>query len=247
MQIRPLVPWGLALFVSAGCQSYYPNGYGHHGPYSNFPTGPYVPPVTTTPGSSGTGLKSPTPVGGQRNLQNSESETSADGTRKVPDPRGAPGDLGAPATREESDSIKRGSTSNRGNSGSTTATPDKDPADDLDDSLSSIDDDRFASPVEYRGSPGDRELKEPRRIAAKTAPDPCKKDPNGYSWLRGVVSRDSKSGSWRITYSRNAQEAVLPRRTDDAASEAQRSVVAALIRRWPARPSGSQCGTTGCA
>src|SRR5262245_22862979 len=33
MHLRPIVPMGLALIASAGCQSYFPYGYGNTNPY----------------------------------------------------------------------------------------------------------------------------------------------------------------------------------------------------------------------
>ncbi len=208
MQFRPLVPWGLALFVSAGCQSYYPNGYGQHGPSSAFPSGTYVPTTTMPAGSGGTGAKAfPTPVDGQKSLQSGQNDSSdGNDSKAVPKyktPKGAPNDLGAPANDDELDSIKRKGTSSRGSSGSSTGSPAGDASDELDDGVSSVDGEKFVSPVEYRGAATAADQREPRRLAAKSAPSPYKKDPNGYSWLRGVVTRDPKTGSWRLTYSRD--------------------------------------------
>ncbi|HEY3968421.1 MAG TPA: hypothetical protein VGM05_27990 [Planctomycetaceae bacterium] len=208
MQFRPLVPWGLALFVSVGCQSYYPNGYGQHGPSSAFPSGAYVPMTTMPAGSGGTGAKAfPTPVDGQKSLQSGQNDSSdGNGTRAVPKykmPLGAPNDLGAPASDDDLDSIKQKGTRNRSDSGSSTGSPAGDTSDELDDSLSSVDGEKFVNPVEYRGASTGSDQSEPRRLAAKSAPSPYKKDPNGYSWLRGVVMRDPKSGSWRLTYGRD--------------------------------------------
>ena len=208
MQFRPLMPWGLALFVSAGCQSYYPNGYGQHGPYSAFPSGTYVPTTTMPSGSGGTGPKTyPTPTEGQKSLQSGENDSTGGGdSRTVPRyqaPKGAPNDLGAPAGDDELDSIKQKGTSSRTGSGISTGSPTVDPSDELDDALSSVDSEKFVSPVEYRGDSKAAEQREPRRVAAKSGPSPYKKDPNGYAWLRGVVTRDTKSGAWRLTYSRD--------------------------------------------
>lgn len=201
MEFRPLVPWGLALVVSAGCQSYYPNGYGHNGPYSTFPGGTYVPSTTMPPANSGGATRQyPTPVNGRNNLQ--PDAPAAGSSKTVPKyrtPDGAPNDLGAPGSDDELNSIKKRGTSSRGKPG----TAADDPTDDAGDAFSSIDDERFVSPVEYRSSAAANDARGSGRVEARSVPSPYKKDPNGYSWLRGVVARDPKSGAWQLTYSRD--------------------------------------------
>jgi hypothetical protein len=198
----------LALLVSAGCQSYYPNGYGHNGPYSAFPSGPYVP-TTTTPGGSGATGKDayPTPVNNEQKLQSGQYDPKdGNGSGPVPkyeNPTGAPKNLGAPASDDEEDSINKNGTSRRRNSGTTNGSQGSDPPDDTDDSLTSVDDAEFASPVEYREAAPEAQQREPRRLAGKSTPSPYKKDPHGYRWLRGVVFRDSETDLWRLTYSRD--------------------------------------------
>jgi hypothetical protein len=193
MHSRPLVPIGLALVVTAGCQSYFPNGYGHNGPYSSFPAGTYAPATTG---------QYPTPVGGQKNsASNQTGGQPSNNAKSVPDyraPSDAPNDLGAPASGDEIDSIKRP----RGKGGNPGGSVD-DVSDDSDVSLSSIDDDKFVSPTPYRTASASSDDVEPRRLTARPRPSPYKKDPDGYRWLRGVVARDPKTKAWRITYSRN--------------------------------------------
>lgn len=209
MHSRSLVPIGLALVVTAGCQSYFPNGYGYNGPYSSFPAGTYAPPGAMSPSGSRPSANSaqgagqfPTPVGGQMNLApNQPRGQSPKNSKSVPEyrsPGGAPADLGAPASDDELDPIKRGRSS-RGNLGGSGS----DIADEPDDSLSSLDDERFVSPTQFRTAAASSEDLEPRRLSAKPRPSPYKKDPDGYAWLRGVVARDPKTKSWRMTYSRN--------------------------------------------
>ena len=210
MHSRPLVPIGLGLVVLTGCQSYYPNGYGLNGPYSSFPAGTYVPPGGTissgsrTSGNLGQGAgQFPTPVGGQMNTApgSSRGQTSKN-SKSVPEyrtPGDAPADLGAPATDDENDPIKRGRSS-RGNSNGAAG----DISDEPDEPVSSLDDERFVSPAQFRTATENSDDVEPRRLSARPRPSPFKKDPDGYSWLRGVVARDAKSKAWRITYSRNA-------------------------------------------
>jgi hypothetical protein len=156
MHLKPLVPIGLALVVTAGCQSYFPNGYGYNGPISAIPAGPYVAPGAANPSGSrplansaqGTG-QFPTPVGGRMNsVTDPTGGQSPRNSKSVPDyrsPGDAPANLGAPASGDELDSIKRGRSS-LGNSGGTT----DDGADDPDESLSSLDDEKFVSPAVFR-------------------------------------------------------------------------------------------------
>src|SRR5262249_46937438 len=152
--LRPIVPMGLALIASAGCQSYFPYGYGNTNPYPSMP-GSYSSPGTTAPsraaptGTSPSGNgQFPTPSNGQMNL-NSGQNRAQPAKGNVPDPRySSPGSppttLGAPATDdEENDSIRRGSSKNEA--------PGKriDAGDDGDESLSSLDE-QFAIPTPYR-------------------------------------------------------------------------------------------------
>jgi hypothetical protein len=164
MHLRPIVPMGLALIASTGCQSYFPYGYGNTNPYPSMP-GSY-----SSPGAKG----------------------------GVPDPRfSSPGNppttLGAP----DDDEINRGSSKNE--------PPGKriDAGDDGDESLSSLDEEQFASPTPYRPASATSDDVGTRRSAAKPRPSPYLKDPKGYAWLRGVVARDPKTKTWRITYSRD--------------------------------------------
>lgn len=215
MNFRLFVPMGLALCLGTGCQSYFPNGYGYNGPYSSFPaggtyTGPATGPATgarqpaaATQGNS----QFPTPVNKPAtttgNSAGGQSPTNQKLVPKYRDPGDTPTNLGAPATEDELDSIKRG-TSSRKNSNA----PADESEDDSGDALSSLDDDSFAKPAPYRTASASVEDPEPRRLSAQSQsrPSPYKKDPEGYAWLRGVVVRDGKNGSWRITYSRDADD-----------------------------------------
>jgi hypothetical protein len=122
---------------------------------------------------------------------------------RVPDPQySSPGtpptNLGAPATDDEQDSIRGGRTS-----------LDKPPArlgdagEDGDESFSSLDEEKFERPMPFQPASASAEDVAIRHPAARSRPSPYKKDPNGYSWLRGVVSRDPTTNTWRLTYSRN--------------------------------------------
>jgi len=211
MDIRPLVPMGLALVVTAGCQSYFPNGYGYNGPYSSIPAGTYAPGTTYSQGGRSStnpaqgATQFPTPVGGQMNAGSGQAGgTSSKNSKSVPDYRGpsdVPSDLGAAASDEELNSIKRGKSSG-GNPGKST----DDVSDEPDEPLSSVDDEKFVSPALYRTAGANSADGEPRRLTAKPRPSPYKKDADGYRWLRGTVARDPKTKAWRITYSDNPND-----------------------------------------
>jgi hypothetical protein len=194
----------LALFVLTGCQSYYPNGYGYNGPYSAFPTGPYVPTTTTPAQGSGSSSKSyPTRVDGKNSLQSDDVDASnGNGSKgsKYQSPPGAPDGLGAPAGDDDEDTIRKKGTSSRGRSGGSAI------GTTVADSSEEFDDGNFVRPVEYQGASDADQPPEPRRLKARSSPSPYKKDPQGYSWLRGVVSRDPKSGNWCLTYNRDTPE-----------------------------------------
>ena len=187
--------FGLTIFISAGCQSYYPYGYGPGGMYSQFPQGTYVPSTTKT---------SPTPVDGQKKLQNNQTDSvDGKGTHSVPNyksPAGAPSDLGAQPDSDDEDAIKKKSSS-RLNGVRTPASSDRD--DDDEPTVSSTNGDRFVRPVEYRDGDQTADSVEPRRLPLGRKPSPYKKDPRGYSWLAGVVSKDSISKLWLLTYNRD--------------------------------------------
>jgi hypothetical protein len=198
---------GLALIASAGCQSYFPYGYGNTNPYppmsGSYPSsGGTVPSQAPSSGNSPSGPgQFPTPSNGQMNLKSGQNRAQP-AKGNVPDPRySSPGTppttLGAPASDdEEIDSIRRGTGSND--------SPRKQiDAGDDDESLSSLDEEKFASPTPYRPASATSDDLGARRSAAKPRPSPYLKDPKGYAWLRGVVARDPKTRTWRITYSRD--------------------------------------------
>jgi hypothetical protein len=127
--------------------------------------------------------------------------------KSVPDYRGpsdAPDNLGTPATDDEKEDTFKKPKSSRLDPPRVDPTRGAgDSSDDTDDSLASIDDERFVSPTQYQTTSANPNHREPRRLSAKPRPSPYKRDPDGYAWLRGVVARDPKTNAWRITYSRN--------------------------------------------
>ncbi|MGE5193027.1 MAG: hypothetical protein ACM3U2_11035 [Deltaproteobacteria bacterium] len=209
MHLRPLVPMGLALFAATGCQSYFPYGYGNTNPYPPM-SGPYSPPAVPTPsqtspsGTSPSGSRQyPTPANGQMNLNSGSNRGQPSGGRvpdaRTLDPGNPPTTLGAPASGDDdTDSIRDGRSSLDGPRNRL-----DDAAVETDESMSSLDDQKFVSPTPFRPASASSDDAEMRRPASRQRPSPFKKDPNGYSWLRGVVSRDPKTNSWRITYSRD--------------------------------------------
>src|SRR5262245_20983598 len=200
MRFRPLMPTGLALVMMTGCQSYFPYGYGNSSPYPPV-TGPYPPAGsvspggTRSPGSAPSGGQFPTPnnsnSSGQMNL-NSGTGRAQPAKGRVPDarfsdPGNAPTSLGAPASEDEEDSIKGGRSS--------LDAPGKrieDLGDDADPEMSSADDERYVSPAPFRPASATSDDFATRRSVSKPRSSPYKKDPNGYTWLRGVVAFDPK-------------------------------------------------------
>src|SRR5262249_37152318 len=67
---------------------------------------------------------------------------------------------------------------------------------------SSFEDDKFLSPAPYRAASASSDDAEIGRVVSKPRPSPYSRDP-GYKWVRGVVARDARTNSWRITYSRD--------------------------------------------
>ena len=208
MPIRPLVPIGLALIVLTGCQSYFPYGYSNGGAYPAM-TGTYVPQGSGSTSSQnpppanlqpGTG-QFPTPVNGQKSSTSGQNRGQSDKGQvpKYNDPASPPASLGSPAAEDDdADSINRGSSSREGS-----GKRGDEPGDDSDLELTSVDEDKFLSPTQYRSASASSDDPDTRRVASKRPLSPYKKDPNGYAWLRGVVARDAKTNSWRITYSRD--------------------------------------------
>ncbi len=209
MHLRPLVPMGLALIASTGCQSYFPYGYGNSNPYppmsGTYPSSGVTTPSRSSPsGTSPSGsTQYPTPANNQLNL-NSGANRGPSSKGKVPDARfSAPGtpptDLGAPASDDGEDSIRSGGQS------SLDRPPRRidDAGDDADESMSSLDDQKFASPTPFRPASASSDDPEVRRPASRPGPSPYKYDAQGYTYLRGVVTHDVKTNSWRITYSRD--------------------------------------------
>jgi len=206
MHIRPLVPIGLALIVLTGCQSYFPYGYGNSGAYPAM-SGTYVPqgngtassrsspPATMQPGTG----QFPTPANGQKNSPAGQNRGQTDKGQvpSYPDPANPPASLGSPASEDDDDSINRGSSS-RENS----ARHVDEAGDESEVSLSSLDDDKFLSPTQYRPAATTADDSDTRRVASAPRPSPYKRHP-GFEWVRGVVTRDAKTNSWRITYSRD--------------------------------------------
>jgi hypothetical protein len=205
MQIRPIVLMALALAILAGCQSYFPNGYGNAGPYSAFPPGGYGPP-TGSAGPSTTYQPSRTPPRGQVTTEGPPLKNNympSNGQNNVPNPRepGAPpATLGTPDNELGEETIRR-----------PTSSLQKPPArlsgltDDSEETLAAFGDEGFAPPREIEATGGVDDGDDMPRTAKKQRPNPYKYDKQGYTWLRGTVSRD-QGGRWRLKYSEDALE-----------------------------------------
>jgi hypothetical protein len=200
---------GLALIASTGCQSYFPYGYGNSNPYppmsGSYPSSGVTTPSRSSPSGtapSGSG-QYPTPANGQMNL-NSGSNRGSSSKGTVPDPRfAAPGTppthLGAPASDDDGDSIRGGRSSLDGPGARI-----DDTGEEGNESISGVDEDKFVRPAAFRTPSANPDDPDTRRVGARQRSSPFKKDPTGYKWLRGIVTRDPKTNSWRITYSRDA-------------------------------------------
>jgi hypothetical protein len=226
MRICRLLLSGLAFLVFVGCQSYFPNGYGNGGAYPNM-SQPYVPQGSTGPSASsprstlqpgtgqlgagqlgtgqiGTGQigtgQFPTPANGQKNSparpNSGQSQSDKGQVPKYGDPATPPSNLGTPSSDDDDDSINRGSGGRDSSSRRAVASDDEVEVASLSDG-----EERFLSPTKYR--PASADDADMGHVASRPRPSPYKKDPNGYKWLRGVVSRDAVTNSWRITYSRD--------------------------------------------
>lgn len=217
MDTRPLVLTGLALVGLAGCQSYFPNGYGAGGygagAYPNYPPpGSYAPPTGAVPQTHGVppsttyqqGRSMP-PNGGVTTqappLNNDNKYVPNAGQKPVPnykDPGNAPATLGAPLDDEES--IRR-PTSQRSSApaglGSLT--------DESEEHLAAFGDDEFAAPQRIDPASAtaaaidDGDDMPPRQVR-KPPRDLFRHDAQGYTWLRGVVVRDPQGNGWRLQY-----------------------------------------------
>ena len=207
MPSRPLVPIGLTLIVLTGCQSYFPHGYGNSGAYPTMsgtyvPQGGGAPPSRNPPPANlqpGTG-QFPTPANGQMNAPAGQNrgQPNKGQVPQYPDPASPPASLGSPAAGDDdADSINRGSSS-RDSSGKRV----DEASDDSDTTLSSLDEEKFMSPTQYRPAVASSDDPDTHRVASRPGPSPYKRHPR-YEWVRGVVTRDAKTNSWRITYSRD--------------------------------------------
>jgi hypothetical protein len=198
MQTRSLVMMGLALFGSAGCQSYFPNGYGGAGAYSAFPPGTYAPSTRGAPTNptyqpsranapSGASMKAEDP------LKNGDG---ARGQKSVPnykDTGTIPRNLGTPSNDDE-ETIRR-STSSR-----------EQPAsrldgfgDDSDEPLAAFGNDEFSAPQPIKRTAAIDEG-QPRNVRRPTRGlFQCDRD--DYTYLRGIVSRDPQGKGWLLKYS----------------------------------------------
>jgi hypothetical protein len=215
MQTRPLVLVGLALATQAGCQSYFPYGYGSAGPHSSFPPGTYAP--QTSPGAAGRGAAtlhghppaatgslppgSVTRVPPQGSRLPQRAGSSA-GDKRVPtysDPGAAAGGSAA-----DDDPLKRPEHAHQSEDDGPRGAAADALRDESDDALSELGPESFRSPTPVQQVAGSVSDRGASRQPSSSTLSPYKYDPVNYSYLRGVVSRDDDGEGWRITYSREA-------------------------------------------
>jgi hypothetical protein len=200
MKTRPLILTGLALASLAGCQSYFPNGgYGSAGPYSAYPQGTFngpppggQPPTTFQPGRMPPPGAPTTAVPGLKN-----ESVPSNGQRAVPNPSG-PGSESAPLGADEENATIR-----RGTSSLEKAPARLDGLNDDDAAMSAFGNPDFVAPREVRSVSAIDDGDEMPKIPGKPRPNPYKFDPEGYTWLRGIVTPDPQGVGWRIKYSDN--------------------------------------------
>lgn len=215
MQTRIWATAAFGLVVSAGCQSYFPNGYGGMSPYSAMPPGGYGPsgavpsqgPATTlgSPSSSipSTGTLSEAP----RYQPKSPGYQPTPGAKdpslipRYPDAGAGstPSHLGTPLDNEDSDVIRRPTTSKQQGGARLDGL-----SEDAPDTLNAFGEEGFASPMPMRTASGETDSE--IRTAARPKRTPYKFDRNGYTWLRGVVTRDEQNNAWRLTYSSDPRD-----------------------------------------
>lgn len=213
MPNRTLWLLGLAIVSQAGCQSYFPYGYGGAGAYPSMAPGTYAPsngasvspgrgtsPSTYLPGNASTGA--PGKLSETAPLSNKSS--SGKDSKLVPK-YGDPGNPPATPGRQDDDdddgdTIKRPS-GNRQKSGAAI----KNLTDDSDDATAALGNEDFVEPIAYQPPSALVDSERTLRRASKSQPNPYGFDRN-HNWLKGIVHRDPKNNSWRITYSRNPLE-----------------------------------------
>lgn len=222
MQARLLLVLGLAACALAGCQSYFPYGYGGTGPYPALPPGTYAPPggivapstsqlpparvpqtyapvsprVVVPGGSVPNGL--PGGVAAPARTDPSASTANTSPVPNYPEPKKLPEGLGAGVRDDDADAIKGtrpGASTNPSGVQLDRVAPDGD------DPLSQLGPEEFEEPeAVIRPASG------ATTTAKKSKRSPYSHKAGTYEWVRGIVSRDPKTDAWRITYSTDPTE-----------------------------------------
>ncbi len=191
-----LIAAPMLLFLAVGCYTYYPYGYGMPGPYGmppgafsgTMPQGAYINPQDF---GSGTVMPAPGPTtpapqeSGTSQPQGSGTQISPGTPQTFEKPVPSPNLLETPDRSGDARSEPAAPT------GSTSRL---DPASDTSEQS-----DPFREPVAVQ-KVSQRETT-PTRPAG--GPSPYARDPQGYSWLRGVLDFDRQDNRWRLRYSPN--------------------------------------------
>ncbi|RMG35660.1 MAG: hypothetical protein D6725_12130 [Planctomycetota bacterium] len=190
-----LVTAPMLLFLAVGCYTYYPYGYGMAGPYGMppgafsgaMPQGAYINPQDfgSTTVAPGAGPAMTAPQG------SSTTQPQGSGTQTAPSqPQTFEKPVPSPNLLETPDRSSDAGFQPTAPSGSTSRV---DPASDA-----SPDEDPFQPPVAVQNV----SKKESRTAPVDaTGPSPYAHDPDGYSWLRGVLDFDRRDNRWRLRYS----------------------------------------------
>ena len=219
MDTRPLVLTGVALVGLAGCQSYFPNGYGAGGygggAYPNYPPPGYAPPTGMAPNSSGappaTTYQPSRAVPSNRGAVTTEAPPLNNDNKYVPsggsgagagqkmvpnykDPGNAPATLGAPLDDDET--IRRPTSQRTPPPGRLNGLTDE-----SEEALAAFGDEEFEAPRRIDTASAIDDGDDMPRQARKPPRDLFRHDQQGYTWLRGVAVRDPQGNGWRMQYS----------------------------------------------
>lgn len=211
---RAWILWGSLCTLATGCQTFNPYGYPNNyvGPYGNGtyaapstypPAGSTLSPTTNTPtpnlGTSAqpwprTAPATNVPRGYATSPITTSSQpqalpTGVPSSKPVPnyENKRSPATLGTPLD-DSQDNFKNPTSSFNPSNGVRLSAI----TDDSEENLAGFGDEGFAKPVPIVNVASS--TSRPSRVS------PYRKDRNGYSWLRGIVTFDETEQKWRLTY-----------------------------------------------
>lgn len=191
-----LIAAPMLLFLVVGCYTYYPYGYGMPGPYGmppgafsgTMPQGAYI-----NPQDFGSGTMTPSPGPSMTAPQGSgTTQPQGSGTQTSPgQPQTFEKPVPSPNLLETPDRSSDAGSRPTAPAGSTSQI---DPASDAYEQT-----DPFREPVAVQNV----SQRDARGSGTSRSPSPYARDPQGYSWLRGVLDFDRQDNRWRLRYSPN--------------------------------------------